>query len=52
MIMSNTQKPQPNLAAPPAAQGKKPNEAGKIIVQAHMKIFDPQTKQAYVEGRA
>ena len=32
--------------------GKKPNDAGKIVVQAHMKIFDPKTKQVYVEGRA
>ena len=52
MIMSNTQKNQPILPTPQNAQGKKPNEAGKIIVQAHMKIFDPQTKQVYVEGRA
>ena len=52
MIMSNTEKTQPILPNQQTAQGKKPNEAGKIIVQAHMKIFDPQTKQVYVEGRA
>lgn len=50
--MSNTQKNQSTLSKPQPAPSKKPNEAGKIIVQAHMKIFDPQTKQVYVEGRA
>ena len=50
--MSNTEKKQTILSTPQNAQSKKPNEAGKIIVQAHMKIFDPQTKQVYVEGRA
>ena len=36
----------------PQPQARKPNEKGNITVQAHMKIFDPQTKKVYVEGRA
>lgn len=31
---------------------RKPNESGTVTVQAHMKIFDPATKQVFVEGRA
>ena len=31
---------------------RRPNDQGTVIVQAHMKIFDPKTKQVYVEGRA
>lgn len=31
---------------------RKPNEQGKIIVQAHIKIHDPESKTVYVEGRA
>lgn len=38
-----------SVPQPPAAR---PNESGTIAVQAHMKIFDPVTKQVYVEGRA
>lgn len=34
------------------AQPKRPNEKGAFDVQAHMRIFDPKTKQVYVEGRA
>ena len=53
MTMSNTQQKQPNPPRPQAApQDRKPNDAGMVVVQAHMKIFDPKTKQVYVEGRA
>lgn len=31
---------------------RRPNDQGTVIVQAHMKIFDPNTKQTFVEGRA
>jgi len=31
---------------------KKPNDQGTVTVQAYMKIFDPNTKQTFVEGRA
>ena len=53
MTMSNTQQKQPNWPKPQAAApARKPNDAGMVIVQAHMKIFDPKSKQVYVEGRA
>ena len=50
--MSTT--PQKPLVQQPATQqqARKPNEKGNVNVQAHMKIFDPQTKKVYVEGRA
>jgi hypothetical protein len=31
---------------------KVPDERGGIRVEAHIKIFDPQTKQVFVKGRA
>ena len=31
---------------------RKPNETGSISVEAHVKIFDPKTKEVYVEKRA
>lgn len=33
-------------------QVSRPNEQGQLIVQGHIKIFDPNTKQVYVEKRA
>lgn len=30
----------------------KPNESGSFSVESHVKIFDPNTKQVYVEKRA
>ena len=41
---------QPNAAPKPAA--KRPNETGSISVQGFVKIFDPATKQVFVEKRA
>ena len=32
-------------------QQRRPNEAGTVQVEAHMRIFDPQTGQTIVEGR-
>lgn len=37
---------------PQQPRERKPNDQGTITVQAHMKIFDPNTKQTFVEGRA
>jgi hypothetical protein len=55
--MSNLEKKLPNGNPMPAkAESKsaerKPNDTGSVIVQAHMKIFDPVNKQVFVEGRA
>ena len=36
----------------PRAKVSKPNEAGSFSVESHVKIFDPNTKEVYVEKRA
>jgi len=33
-------------------QKPKPNEAGAISVEAHLKIFDPNTEQVFVNKRS
>jgi hypothetical protein len=45
-IKSTTPKTVPNSAT------KRPNETGSISVQGFVKIFDPATKQVFVEKRA
>jgi hypothetical protein len=45
-IMLKQPNPAPNTAA------KRPNETGSISVQGFVKIFDPATKQVFVEKRA
>lgn len=54
--MQNIDPKQPtNTPANPGVQGsqqRKPNDQGTVTVQAYMKIFDPNTKQTFVEGRA
>jgi hypothetical protein len=47
---SNSMPIQVNSAPMPAA--KKPNETGSISVQGFVKIFDPVSKQVFVEKRA
>jgi len=41
---------QPNPAV--KSQPRRPNETGSISVQGFVRIFDPATKQVYVEKRA
>jgi hypothetical protein len=48
--MSNTQLPNDKSVQPSAAQ-RRPNETGSINVQAHLRIFDPNTKKTIVEKR-
>jgi hypothetical protein len=43
-MSNNTKQPQP---AP-----KRPNENGSISVQGFVKIYDPKTKETFVEKRA
>jgi hypothetical protein len=31
---------------------KKPDEKGGIYVQGHLKIFDPETNEVFMDGRA
>ena len=35
----------------PVDQNKKPNDQGFVKVQGHIKIFDPQTKEVFVDKR-
>jgi hypothetical protein len=39
----------PELKQP---QPKRPNEQGSFSVEAHVRIFDPKTREVYMEGRA
>ena len=48
-VKSDNQK---NQSAPAVSTPKRPNESGSIRVQAHVKIFDPTTKEVFVEKRA
>jgi hypothetical protein len=34
------------------ATPKKPNETGSISVEGHVRIFDPKSKEVFVEKRA
>ena len=36
----------------PAQPEKRPNDTGKIAVEGFIKIFDPNTKEKFVEQRA
>lgn len=35
-----------------AAQERKPDERSGILIQAHVKIFDPESEEIFVNGRA
>lgn len=41
-----------NIVAREAEAKKRPNESGVFSVEAHVKIFDPNTSEIYVEKRA
>lgn len=47
-------KTESNKPVQPAAQqaNRRPNEQGTVNVQAHVRIFDPNNKKVFVEGRA
>lgn len=45
MTQNNTQKPVTPVP-------NKPNETGSISVEGFVKIFDPKTKETFVEKRA
>jgi hypothetical protein len=46
----NAQQPAQNK--PAAIKPKRPNETGAISVEGFVKIFDPKTKETFVEKRA
>ena len=52
--MSTTMPKQPVNAKPEQnkPQPKRPNEQGSFSVEAHVRIFDPKTREVYMEGRA
>ena len=52
--MSTTMPKQPVTANPEQKQPhpKRPNEQGSFSVEAHVRIFDPKTREVYVEKRA
>jgi hypothetical protein len=50
--MSENITPKQTNTVAPVVAGKKPNETGAISVQGFVKIFDPGTKQVFVEKRA
>ena len=52
--MSTTMPNQPVNANPEQTQPqpKRPNEQGSFSVEAHVRVFDPKTREVYMEGRA
>lgn len=47
---NNAQQPQGTVQQPSPA--KRPNETGSISVEGFVRIFDPNTKEKFVEKRA
>ena len=33
-------------------EAKKPDESSGVLVESRIKIFDPETEEVYIEGRA
>lgn len=50
--MDTTNQEQPVNTQPQKQPQKQPDEKGGIHVQSHIKIFDPETKEVFVNGRA
>ena len=52
--MSTTMPKQPVTANPEQKkpQPKRPNEQGSFSIEAQVRIFDPKTREVYMEGRA
>ncbi len=48
-MTQNTTQTQPTSTQPAS---KKPNETGSISVEGFVRIFDPATKEVFVEKRA
>jgi hypothetical protein len=47
-----TQNTTQNQTAPQQPASKKPNDTGSISVEGFVRIFDPETKEVFVEKRA
>ena len=52
MMMQNNQPAKQETNSAPQAQAKRPNETGSVSVTGFVKIFDPKTKETFVETRA
>ncbi len=44
--------PYPTPLPPPRAVAKRPDETSGLLIEARFKIFDPETNEVKVEGRA
>ena len=51
MIRNNHSKTEKTEVQQPK-NNSKPNEAGAFSVEGHVRIFDPKTKEVFVEKRA
>lgn len=49
-MIQNSNQQQENLAQ--KQPEKRPNDTGSISVEGHVRIFDPATKEVFVEKRA
>ena len=52
MNQTNEQKSGPEVAKQQQPSPKRPNETGSISVEGFVRIFDPNTKEKFVEKRA
>jgi len=52
MMMQKDQPIKQQTNSVPQAQLKRPNETGSVSVTGFVKIFDPKTKETFVETRA
>jgi hypothetical protein len=51
MINSNMNNQNSQKMQQPAENNKKPNEQGSVKIEGHIKIFDPQSKEIFVDKR-
>lgn len=52
MNQNNEQKPKTQTQPGQTQLGRRPNETGSISVEGFVRIFDPNTKEKFVEKRA
>lgn len=52
MDQDNKETPKLSQAAPQQPRPSRPNETGSISVEGFVRIFDPNTKEKFVEKRA
>lgn len=52
MNQTNEQKPKTQAQSGQTQQPRRPNETGSISVEGFVRIFDPNTKEKFVEKRA